>query len=159
MENLYKVLISSFRLILFSVISLNVWAANPNAPLDGLFTVSGTGEDVIWLIDPRVKYETAVLSVSAPDGIEGSTQEFDHPETPFYQPTDDGLYTYELTLIPFIPPGLRDELKAARASAGGQDNPKAAAALHKKHKLQETIVTSGGFSIEGGALISQETEE
>lgn len=159
MENLYKILISSLRLILLSAISLNARAANPNAPLDGLFSVSGTGEEVIWLIDPSVKYETAVLSVSSPDGIDVSIEEFNHPETPFYHPADDGTYTYELTLIPFIPPGLRDELKAARISSGGQDNPKAAAALHKKHKLRETMVTSGGFSIEGSALISPEIEE
>jgi hypothetical protein len=90
---------------------------------------------------PRVSYSQLLMTVSGPDGsIFNKT--FDTGVTPFLGLSDagkyltDGLYTYELRVIP----ALSQSVRSATASTVGKQNERA-------------LVQNGSFTVAGGSIV------
>jgi hypothetical protein len=111
---------------------------------------------IVW--QPQVTYETLILTVSAPDG-EVFRHEFSAGEpvalSPIGEnggPLPDGLYIYELRVIPIIDKQVKKTLAQARER--GDD-----VAVEREFKArgaipQEPLVQSGGFTIAGGVVMT-----
>ena len=133
-------------------------AGAPAAAQVAHVTIGSAG--VEWV--PAVAgYDRLTLRVSGPDGVVIS-QEFKpgtNPALSLYdahgQPLRDGGYTWELTAVPHVAPGLAKQLAAAREA--GDDA--AAAALQRQAGLASPLVETGHFAISGGAFVSPDTPE
>ncbi|HVR43554.1 MAG TPA: hypothetical protein VMS56_08920, partial [Thermoanaerobaculia bacterium] len=114
--------------------------------------IRGSASEIEW--SPTVEHESIVLTVSAPDGAvyekefaRGKRPSFgiaDIPGTPL-----DGSYTYELRVVPHVPPGLQARLLDARERGSSNE----VLRLLFEAGLSETVVQSGGLMIEGGRFV------
>jgi hypothetical protein len=90
---------------------------------------------------PRVSYSQLMLTVSGPDGSIFS-KTFDAGVTPYLGLSDggkymtDGLYTYELRVLP----GLSQSARSATAAAEGKQSERA-------------LVQNGSFTVSGGSIL------
>jgi Chaperone of endosialidase len=122
-------------------------------------TVSASGGNVRW--DASAAHAGATLTVSGPDG-QVYRKEFKSGGSLVFQLTDeqgnrlpDGVYNYELRLAPVLSPGVKEELKAARAK-GEQSGDDAAAEreMRRRGRLPaQALIQSGSFSIVGGSAL------
>ncbi len=109
---------------------------------------------VDWL--PHVDYDRLVLTVSGP-GDFLIYRDFTAGQAPTFSPIDakgdrlsDGVYAYELRVVPNLSREVRESLAKARET--GDDS--AVEELRKNGKLQEkTLVQSGYLSVRGGSFI------
>ena len=107
-----------------------------------------------WL--PQVDYERLVLTVAGPDDIY-IHQVFEAGQAPqlslFSSKGDrlpDGIYAYELRVVPRLSPEFREKL--AKARDAGDDS--ALAELRKAEKLQERpLVQSGYLDVREGSFV------
>ncbi|MGR9072066.1 MAG: hypothetical protein ACU833_03260 [Gammaproteobacteria bacterium] len=157
MEKIVKSIMRCIQVIVVFSVSYNVWSANANSPHDGFATLTGGGGTVIWELDPGLQFDSVVLNLSPYDGGV-LREEFD--TDPEVSGLEDGQYKYELLLIPKVGNGLKEELKAIREAAGGQEGaPSAIAELRSQGILpQRRQVQSGSFTLEGGALVGPSAE-
>ena len=118
--------------------------------------VMGVGQyGIEWY--PTVDYDSLVLTVSGPDGID-FRQEFQTDEFPFFDYygengnlRPDGLYVYGLHASPNIDPKTRSVMQAAAVT---EDRSAVVERLKQEGKLpQKELVQSGYFSFEGGTVI------
>jgi hypothetical protein len=118
--------------------------------------LSAGATSIDW--SPLVENRGFVLTVSAPDGSV-FRQEFEAGKAPTFGVFDrqgnhrpDGVYKWELTAVPTLDKGTREELRTAREAGT------ASALLTKLQasgKLpKEPLVQSGTFAIQGGALVT-----
>ena len=150
MKTSCKSLVICFLVILFAVFSGNGWAASSNTPINGTVTVSGDGSEVMLSIPPNNPYHIAELRVSPPFGGEVLIQEFYRSEKPSFIPlSGDGYYNFELTLHPVLSQELQDKIKAATENH----------AQKRQGGLPVTKTHSGGFRIQDGQLVLDNTEE
>jgi len=117
--------------------------------------ISSKGSSVRW--DVSVQNAGLTLTISAPDG-QVYRKEFPAGASPEFVLADkegnrlpDGQYTYELRLSPVLGAGVKEELAAARKKG---DDAKVERDLRKRGLLpSQSMVESGGFAIQNGALI------
>ena len=106
---------------------------------------------------PTVDYDSLVLTVSGPDGID-FRQEFAANEFPFFDYYDEngnlrpnGLYVYGLHATPVLDPNTRSVLASAAES---DDRATVVEQLKREGKLPgKNLVQSGYFSFEGGTVL------
>jgi hypothetical protein len=117
----------------------------------------GGGTSIEWQLSVS-GHERIVLTVSAPDGEvyskefkAGTPVEFSAKDLPALV---DGEYTYQLTVVPRISAGLREQLAAARNSG----DEAGARAIMKKAGL-EPITQTGGFAVANGMVVATDREE
>lgn len=107
-----------------------------------------------WL--PQVDYDRLVLTVAGP-GDFFVQREFAPSQTPTFSLIDakgdrlpDGIYAYELRVVPRLSPEFREKLVKARDA--GDDS--ALAELRKAGKLQERpVVQSGYLAVREGSFV------
>ena len=151
----YNLHLYLLTIILSSLMSNTLWAKNDNAN-KSLVTVSGTEDVIYWDIHPSIRYESVTLSLSSDQQNETITS----TDTPSISGLEDGGYTYQLVFTPVISPSIRNELKAARKAAHGQEAKEAVKALKKQGKIpQHRQVQSGYFTIFNGELVSLDETE
>ena len=121
--------------------------------------MSPSASAVQW--QPSVENEKIVLRVVAPDGTT-YTREFVSGSTPSLRVQDlgngkinDGIYTYELLVIPRISAEVKRQLAAARAA----DDDAAAERIQKAAGIGQTLTQSGTLTIANGAFLNADTEE
>lgn len=100
-------------------------------------------------------YSRLTLRVSGPNG-QSFQREFAAGKTPSLSLFDalggrlaDGVYQYEIRVVPQVSKAVREQLKAARAA--GDD--KAIAALQAANGLDREVVQSGSFILDGGSPV------
>ena len=116
---------------------------------------SDTGK-LIW--EPKITYEVLTLTVATPEG-EVERQEARPGTTLSFNVIDkqgarrpDGQYQYELRVTPLLGLGVREALAAARQT--GNDD-QIARDLRRRGLLPtESLVQSGSFRIQNGAIVS-----
>jgi hypothetical protein len=121
--------------------------------------MSPSASAVQW--QPSVENEKIVLRVVAPDGTT-YTREFVSGSTPSLRVQDlgagkinDGVYTYELLVIPRISAEVKRQLAAARAA----DDDAAAERIQKAAGIGQTLTQSGTLTIANGAFSNADAEE
>ena len=100
----------------------------------------------------RVPHEWLVMTVSGP-GTFFYREEFGVGETPAFElaaAAEDGVYTYELRVVPLLDAELREEIAAARAA---NDND-ALRRIEASGRLPRAMVQSGFFSLRDGVFTS-----
>ena len=112
----------------------------------------GGGSQIEWQLSIS-GHEKIVLTVSAPDG-EVYSKEFAAGTPVTFSAKDlpalvDGEYTYQLTVVPRISSGLKEQLAAARNSG----DEAGARAMMKKAGI-EPISQTGAFVVANGAILS-----
>jgi hypothetical protein len=121
--------------------------------------ISASGVSIRW--DVSAAHAGATLTVSGPDG-QVYRKEFKSGGSLVFQLTDeqgnrlaDGAYNYELRLAPVLSPGVKEELKAARAKGERSgDDAAAERELRKRGRLPaQPLVQSGSFSIVNGSAL------
>jgi hypothetical protein len=115
---------------------------------------------VVW--QPHVTYDSLVLTVSAPDG-QVHRQEFDAGATVAFfaaddagLPLPDGLYTYELRVIPVFDKALKNALAASRQTG---DNTLSRELQQSGIVPREPLTQSGHFTISGGGILQPKATE
>jgi hypothetical protein len=114
-------------------------------------------------LHPTVNYESVVLTVAGPDGLV-STEKFPKGPPPTFSVApeggalSDGVYNYELTVIPFIPPGAKEAMRKSRKSGDMTEvrNLRAAGVIPKE---RERMIQSGHFRVLGGSIVQPAEEE
>lgn len=107
--------------------------------------------------DLSVPYSAVTMTVSAPNG-KVYRKEFKSGTAPIFKLLDkagsrlpDGQYTYELRLTPVLSAELRKELAASREK--GDDAAEDMEGRVRGALPTHPLVQSGGFSVQGGAVI------
>jgi len=127
------------------------WAGKNN-----FATVNIVGNTVYWVIDPNVHYESITLSLSSEEFSTTTTS----TEEPAVDYLEDGRYRYELVVNPSLDPSIKDELKAIRKAAGGQDAKGEVRHLKNQGKIpKHRQVQSGYFVIGNGELMNADEVE
>lgn len=115
---------------------------------------ANNGVNVSWLI--KVPYESATLTVSAPNG-EVYRREFKAGTIPVFSPVTErgeyygnGQFTYQIVLTPALAPGIRDALARSRIDGNSKQ---VRADLKKRGLLPDELVESGTFSVLNGQII------
>ena len=142
--------------IVFVVLCFNVLVlGQSNEDKNQFASVNGLGSSVRF--DVAAAHSAVTLTVLSPDG-QAFTKEFQAGNSPEFRLTQgkgerlpDGLYTYELRVIPNFSAGVREELKAARAK--GND-----AQVQRELQMRGTLpsqplVQSGSFMVLNGSVI------
>jgi len=117
---------------------------------------SGGGSQIEWQLSVS-GHEKIVLTVSAPDG-EVYSKEFAAGTPVAFSAKDlpalvDGEYTYQLTVVPRIPSGLKEQLAAARNSG----DEAGARAIMRKAGI-EPISQTGAFVVANGSILSPDRD-
>jgi hypothetical protein len=118
------------------------------------------GAEAVWT--PRVGgYDHIVLDVSGPGGVSLRSEfaEGMSPSLGLYDqagaPLPDGVYKFELTLVPRVDAATRDRLSAAR-----EQGEAAIAELRREGLIPQSISRQTGyFSILGGSFVSTDARE
>jgi len=134
------------------------WAGknNSHSSNNNFATVNIVGNTVYWVIDPSVHYESITLSLSSKEFSTTTT----NIEEPAIDYLEDGRYRYELVVNPSLGPSIKDELKAIRKAAGGQDAKVEVRRLKNQGKIpKHRQVQSGYFVIGNGELMSADEVE
>ena len=107
-----------------------------------------------------VDADRLLLTVAAPDGSVHS-REFAGKNTPSFRLNElgsdatDGVYKYELTVVPKISGDTKAKLKAARAA----NDEAAARKILREAGLAETLVQSGAFVVLNGSIVPNDLSE
>lgn len=139
--------------IAVSVLTITTLLFGHIAAAGPIATLSGTN-GVSWL--SQIPDSGFLLTISYPDGSV-ARYEFAAGESLSVGSLPDGSYNYELTVIPNIPDWVRDKLTEARASgndASVEAELRASGLIPKTRQVQ-----SGGFTIQGGSLVSPDLAE
>jgi hypothetical protein len=100
---------------------------------------------ITWM--PKVNYSRLVLTVSRPDGTVLS-KTFEPGITPFMDLSvisSDGMYTYELQVVPVVPRRTRKSIETA--------------GLENDIQLQEPLIQTGYFTVRDGMIITSNSPE
>jgi hypothetical protein len=99
---------------------------------------------VTW--QPKVEYRQLILSVSGPGGLI-YTRTFEGSSAPYYDlsagPIQDGIYTYELRVIPNIVPTPRTNIELAGTTS----------------VIQKALTQTGSFLVKGGSILLPQMKE
>lgn len=122
-------------------------------------TMTATASVVEW--QPVIDHERLLLTVVNPEG-EVFVREFPAGRNPSYRLQDgppgsavDGVYTYEIRVVPRISGDVRKRLQDARKA--GDDA--AVARIRREAGLHNEVVQSGGFTVLNGMFVSSELDE
>lgn len=131
-------------------------AADENGINENFATLQGIGNSVSWIIDPDVDYESIKLTLSSSAGDFVTESEW----APSVGPLEDGRYTYELTVAPFIDSSTKEQMEAARSGADGQETGELLNDLIEQGKVpQQRLVQSGYFTILDGQFVANDAVE
>lgn len=142
--------------IVFVVLCFNVLVlGQSNEDKNQIASVNGLGSSVRF--DVGAPHSAVTLTVLAPDG-QAFTREFQSGNSPEFKLAQekgerlpDGLYTYELRVIPNFSAGVREELKAARAKG---NDAQVQRELQKRGSLpSQALVQSGSFMVMNGSVV------
>ncbi len=146
-----------FMITVFTVISLfilNTSFFGQTKTRVNVADVSNNGTNVSWLI--KVPYESAILTVSAPNG-KVFRREFIAGSIPTFSPITDraefygeGKFNYEIVLVPILSPSIKDALAQSRKN--GTDS-EVEADFRKRGLLPDRMLDSGTFTVLGGTII------
>lgn len=133
-------------------------AANEHIP--PVAEVTLTPAAVFW--QPHVAYGSLLLTVAAPDG-HVHRQEFGSGETVAFFPADhtglplsDGLYTYELRVIPALDSTVKKALAGSRETA---DTTLSRDLQQSGIVPSEPLTQSGYFTMSGGGILQPTATE
>jgi hypothetical protein len=142
--------------MLFALALASVGLGSVEASADGepVAAMTIAKDRVTWA--PHVEYERLALTVSCPDE-EVVAEEFKSPRSPvFSKPRGDGLYVYELRVVPRLDSDVRKALKLARQTgdeSAGDD-------LREAGLIPQNEKQSGHFRVQDGRfVIPDPTEE
>jgi hypothetical protein len=100
---------------------------------------------ITWM--PKVNYSRLVLTVARPDGTVLS-KTFESGITPYMDLSiisSDGMYTYELQVVPVVPPRTRKSIETA-----GMEN---------DIRIQEPLIQTGYFTVRDGMIVTSGAPE
>lgn len=136
-----------FVSVLFALALVALPMAAANNPL-GNAVISASGID--W--QGLSAHEQLTLVVQGPDGV-NFTKTFNSAAAAGLHLGDfaaqDGLYHYDLQFSPRVPPGIANQLSAARA----KNDDAAVKAIQRANGLDQVIALSGVFTISNGRFI------
>jgi len=111
--------------------------------------VSVGASGIAWTV--KMNYTSLILTVSKPDGTV-FRRTFESGSSPYLGLTDnngnyfsDGSYTYELRVIPFV---------EKRVRTTGYDDDDTAGLRNEGMVLKKALTQSGGFYVQGGAIVT-----
>lgn len=124
---------------------------------DPVGRATGGGSSIEWMTTVS-GHDKIVLTVSGPDDV--YTKEFSNGKNVSFRLSDlgttvsDGVYQYELRVVPKISSDVAKKLEKARAA----NDEKAAKAILKAAGVSE-VVQSGAFTIRNGSFVSPDLVE
>jgi endosialidase-like protein len=145
------------RSLLFRSVLILAMAAMPFAAFAAnIGTPSGGGNSIQWQLNVRGGYTAIELTVSAPNGDQytSTTQGGQNPSFSLsdgvetISAMEDGVYNYEIRLVPAISSDVAKKLATARKS--GDD---AAARKIMKDAGLTPVVQSGSFTVANGRIV------
>lgn len=125
------------------------------AAKDSIGKVNVSGSAAEWQVT-AVGHESVVLTVVGP-GDFTYTKEFPAGKSPSFRIQDnpsknpDGVYTYELTLVPRISPSVRKALAQAHATDAGEAE---VTRLLSEAGIASSVVQSGVLTVINGSFVS-----
>ncbi len=140
-------------ILALAVIPLGAYAAGPHHQPIGRAAMSATG--IEW--HPVVDHAALVLSVQHPDG-RVVTETFPAGSSPMLRAEAlgrDGMYSYEMRVVPHVAPPVKARLAAARASG----DERTMLRIQREAGLDAVVVQSGSFTIAGGMVVSPDLVE
>ena len=143
-----------FVLLLIILISAGADTFGQNKGRDKFAEISNDGNVISWLI--TVPYESATLTVSAPNG-KIFRREFPAGTIPAFaliaergEFLTEGNFTYEIVLTPVLSAGTKETLAQARKDGKSRE---VEADFKKRGLLPKTMVESGTFLVQNGSII------
>lgn len=117
--------------------------------------ISNNGTNISWFI--KVPYESATLTVSAPNGTV-YRQEFKAGSIPNFSPINNraeyygnGRFNFEIVLTPVLSAGVKETLARSRENGTSEQ---VSEDLRKRGMIPQKLSTSGTFTFENGNLIT-----
>jgi len=148
----------SVLLIIASVFSTLCWAGknNSHSVNNNFATINAAANCVYFTVDGSIHYESITLSLSS-EAFSTSTTSTEEPAA---ECLEDGGYSYEVVVNSALDSSIKEELKAIRKAAGGQDARNEAKNLKKQGKIpKHRQVQSGYFTISNGELVVADVVE
>ena len=149
---------SATRKVISMFAALLVLAALPALAQKRVGKPGGGGSSIQWRMQ-ITGHELVVLTVNTPDG-ETISREFGPGRDPSFELKDlesveDGVYTYELRVVPKISENVKRKLVEARA----KNDEKAARKIQKDAGLLQTVSESGAFTVVNRLIVNPDLVE
>jgi hypothetical protein len=137
-----------FRFLALCVAGALMSTGSAIAGAEPLAAIRVKGGSVYFV--PQVAAAEFVLTVAGPDG-QVVRESFAAGETPVFQPSADGAYTYELVAVPFV----SDEARAAMRRARRSGDMNEVEELRNRGLLERPRpAQSGPFLVKNGAPVA-----
>jgi hypothetical protein len=150
--HLSKIVLTSLALL--GLMSAPSWAASDKSAKGKLATIQAFGNSVHWSLKSASGFGKSKLTLS-PEGGDPIVIESEAGLEPSISALKDGAYKYEIVITPTLSQAVRDELKAAREAADGQEATAAVRDLINQGKIpKERKVQSGYFRILNGQKVA-----
>lgn len=141
------------RLSIF--LSVSVLLAIPLLADEPFARIVVTPNSVEW--QSSVSRDSIVLSISGPNGFLLTREYIGNPMIRLsdLNGAADGIYTYDLRVVPHVDASVKKQLAAARA----QNDNAAIQQIRTANGLMSPLYQSGSFAIVGGAVLSPDLKE
>ncbi len=111
-----RILTTAFGIVLLAA-ATTVSALTPNEPLA---TFSVSDNEARWEPKPNLRYQSMVLTVSTPEN-DVVSQTFPAGSRPYFETQADGVYTYELYMVPVAVAKSANNRAATKGAKGAVD--------------------------------------
>ncbi len=138
-----RITVSWCPALVVGLLVVGVGAATAAPSAEPLATLSGDAT-VFWNLQPGLpKYDRLVLKVAAPDGTY-EEHSFPQGKVPAFMPMENGVYAYELYLVP-VGAAKRPDLPEVASPTAGRRGPK------------RGLVQAGSFTVVDGLWVDPAT--